>query len=400
MINWPPVTHRFAYSDILSWGCVSTKQVVCCPKCIRDTKASARILDLDSDIDRIGIEIECTGCGTVAMGCTLDLFNKMTGGVDGVTTTQTTIPFPATRTSRIREGPAGTMRKGDGVPVLGRGDPREAKKKKKKQKQMEKKAAGKQKKNVGRKRSRQQAQEIDDAGGYTKVGRVAFREEYGVDAVVTGDEKTCLPDALVSACAALGIGLADAYTILHDDRDPNIHEAKALLASHDVELQHCGHVMKTKGGPAVNTLQILHGVFLIHVRIHLRGAIDNHYIVFNATSRHLIDNDKNKKVLLLDDEDIRSSKDAQDVFQYFFPGADAVRIYSVHEVRRADGMPSIAELRQEPRNLRHELQEWDEHDAATAAQLEKERILVGAPTLAEMLATPGPLFPATFPILA
>ena len=118
---------------------------------------------------------------------------------------QRTLEWAATRNvaPRIRTGPKGPgnrngavhdsrapMRDSNEAPrSIGTRTPGITKKQRKKEKAKEKRAVAKKK---------------ETKDGFTRVGRQEYRADYGCDTVVTGAENTCLPDALVAACAAMG----------------------------------------------------------------------------------------------------------------------------------------------------------------------------------------------------
>ena len=174
--------------------------------------------------------------------------------------------------------------------------------------------------------------EITD--GFTRVGRQEYRELHGRDSVVTGADNTCLPDALTSACAALGYRLCDALSIMPTDgSDPSIAAADKLLHAHGFMLEYCGDIQRMVGGPELNVLRMMSGVYIIDVQIHTQDGIDDHCFCFDAARRALIDNSRWAKVLQADDSDLASSTSARMVFMDWFPGARAVRVRSAYALR-------------------------------------------------------------------
>ena len=184
-------------------------------------------------------------------------------------------------------------------------------------------------------RQKVQERERTAAGGFTKVGRLAFRFMHGNSALATGTCDTCLPDALMAGMAALGLTLPhnDAYSIIPSQGDAHVHAAQEVLSKYGCALAYCREAMTSAGGPELHVLRFSEGVYIIYLRVVCEdGSTDRHFVCLNATTGHVLDNDQHKRVLRIDDADRSSSSNARKLFKYFFMGAKEVHVRAAYQL--------------------------------------------------------------------
>eukprot|EP00908_Phaeocystis_cordata_P016495 Transcript_27755.p1 GENE.Transcript_27755~~Transcript_27755.p1 ORF type:complete len:381 (+),score=145.37 Transcript_27755:237-1379(+) len=173
-------------------------------------------------------------------------------------------------------------------------------------------------------------------GGYTNKGRMVFRDEGNV--LITGGERTCLPDALGQLLPAFGVDVSEEEVrrIMPADAEHNtlFTAADAFVAAHGLELARVTPLFNNvKGGPELALLNAV-GFFVVQLRV-TEGKDDKspdlHCIAYDGVQ--LIDNYKYSKVKVIDASDRASKEDARAPFDSLFPGL-TVRITNVYELRR------------------------------------------------------------------
>lgn len=177
-------------------------------------------------------------------------------------------------------------------------------------------------------------------GGYTDKGRIAFKSEGGV--LVTGHARTCLPDALFLLLHSLSLVTDDdkdnvQVAIMGDDlyKDALFTTAQTYVKSFGLSLPGVTAEFNTRGGLAYNLLNAKGRKFIVHLLVsfgpHDKDP-DDHCVAYDGIT--VRDNNKYKKVKVLDDGDRSSPDMARNVFDSLYPKM-MVRIKNVFELLRA-----------------------------------------------------------------
>ena len=172
----------------------------------------------------------------------------------------------------------------------------------------------------------------DEEGGYTDKGRLAFKAEGG--ALVTGGERTCVPDALCVLLRSCGVAvdIEEVRSIMPAVPDQNTRFAKAdeYVERFGLTLGRVTKRFHQKGGPAFHLLRAS-GHYVVQLRVATGrddAEPDLHCVAYDgATVR---DNHRRAKVKELDASD-RTEQSAGKVFDSLFPGLE-VRIKNVYEL--------------------------------------------------------------------
>ena len=73
---------------------------------------------------------------------------------------------------------------------------------------------------------------------------------------------------------------------------------------------------------------------MVDLKLHLRdrGEYDMHCVEFNADMGVIKDNNQESDVVVIDDTDRSSTKNASQVFKYLFPGAREIEVTDVYQL--------------------------------------------------------------------
>ena len=192
-----------------------------------------------------------------------------------------------------------------------------------------------------KKAAAEHAKEAED-GGYSMLPRGELRAQGGV--IATGDARTCLPDAMsVILCMLGGVALTPALakkTIawfakhVQSSRergaDPHVGDAEAFADERGFTLTHMPNV-----SPRI-LLNQRGGLFLARLAIHYSDEgvdkMDTHFVVYDATRGHIIDNLRGLGAIVIDDADRRDNRTAIAPFkEQLFPKASKVVLTSVRK---------------------------------------------------------------------
>jgi len=173
----------------------------------------------------------------------------------------------------------------------------------------------------------------DENGGYTDKGRLAFKAEGG--ALVTGGERTCVPDALCVLLHSRGVAvdIEEVRSIMPaavPDQNTRFAKADEYVERFGLTLGRVTKRFHEKGGPAFHLLRAS-GHYIVQLRVATGkddAEPDLHCVAYDgATVR---DNHRRAKVKELDASD-RTEQSACKVFDSLFPGLE-VRIKNVYEL--------------------------------------------------------------------
>lgn len=182
-------------------------------------------------------------------------------------------------------------------------------------------------------------------GGYSLLPRGKHYAEGGV--MTTGDERTCLPDAMtVILCMLFQIPQSSVQTISKKtiawfaDRvrsdpkrkegcDPNAFDAMAFGVANKFSLTYVPNT-----SPRV-LLNFATGLFLVRLLIHYvhegNNKIDTHFLVYDATNSKIIDNLRGKGAVVVDAPDRKDNWSAIRPFRKeLFPEAKKVIVDAVY----------------------------------------------------------------------
>ena len=203
-------------------------------------------------------------------------------------------------------------------------------------------AAKHQKANEAKKAAATEAAEEAD-GGYCVLPRGKHRAEGGV--IATGDERTCLPDAMsVIYCTLFSISLTPTLTKKTiawfservksdpkrtDDADPSQADAEEFAKAHDFTLTYVPKVSPRKL-PNFPTGLYLVRLFIHYVVANGRLKIDTHFVVYDAFNGKIIDNMRGMGAIKVDAGDRNDNRTAMRPFyEELFTEAKKIEIKDV-----------------------------------------------------------------------
>ena len=167
-------------------------------------------------------------------------------------------------------------------------------------------------------------------GGFTNKGRIAYRKENGPESLVTGNNRSCLPDATWNAAPDTlqlhGVTYEGLKACMPDEGD-------TTTASIDTHLRQFGLVLApvssqflaVKGGGEMALLQRGSGAFVVQLRITTDNSDkkpDLHFVSFDG--RFVKDNARTAKVKEIEPADRTTPAAARAVFNSLFPGLKVV----------------------------------------------------------------------------
>ena len=167
-------------------------------------------------------------------------------------------------------------------------------------------------------------------GGFTNKGRIAYRKENGPESLMTGNNRSCLPDATWNAAPDTlqlhGVTYEGLKACMPDEGD-------TTTASIDTHLRQFGLVLApvssqflaVKGGAELALLQRGSGAFVVQLRITTDNSDkkpDLHFVSFDG--RFVKDNARTAKVKEIEPADRTTPAAARAVFNSLFPGLKVV----------------------------------------------------------------------------
>ena len=167
-------------------------------------------------------------------------------------------------------------------------------------------------------------------GGFNNKGRIAYRKENGPESLMTGNNRSCLPDATWNAAPDTlqlhGVTYEGLKSCMPDEGDTS-------TASIDTHLRQFGLVLTpvssqflgVKGGAELALLQRGSGAFVVQLRITTDNSDkkpDLHFVSFDG--RFVKDNSRTAKVKEIEPADRATPPAARAVFNSLFPGLKVV----------------------------------------------------------------------------
>ena len=167
-------------------------------------------------------------------------------------------------------------------------------------------------------------------GGFNNKGRIAYRKENGPESLMTGNNRSCLPDATWNAAPDTlqlhGVTYEGLKSCMPDEGDTS-------TASIDTHLRQFGLVLTpvssqflgVKGGAELALLQRGSGAFVVQLRITTDNSDkkpDLHFVSFDG--RFVKDNSRTAKVKEIEPADRATPAAARAVFNSLFPGLKVV----------------------------------------------------------------------------
>ena len=182
---------------------------------------------------------------------------------------------------------------------------------------------------------------LSEDGGYTDKGRLVYRQEGGI--LVTGSERTCLPDALFHLLVSRSLmsGTSEERNDLLSIMPPAGSTHDTLFTTADayvrltfnLRLRRVTAVFNSqKGGPEVAILRSA-GFFIIQLRITYDKddkQPDLHCVAYDGVE--IKDNARTAKVKIIEDVDRASTEGARKVFNSLFRHGLLVRIKNIYEL--------------------------------------------------------------------
>ena len=167
-------------------------------------------------------------------------------------------------------------------------------------------------------------------GGYTDKGRIAYRQENGAGSLVTGNERSCLPDAVWNVAPDTlklhGVTYEGLKARMPDEGDTTTASIDTYLHEFGLALTPVsGEFLGVKGGAELALLQRTSGSFVAQLRITIDNSDDEpdlHFVAFNGQC--VKDNVRTAKVKEIDAGDRATPCAARAVFKSLFPGGKAM----------------------------------------------------------------------------
>jgi len=174
----------------------------------------------------------------------------------------------------------------------------------------------------------------EEDAGYVDRGRVEFRS--GDEVLVTGGERTCLPDVLYVLMRSLGVRveLDDVRSITPNaTKNTRFQLADEYVQRFGLRLERVTKQFMVKGGPALKLFNTK-GLYMVQLRVAYDKEDkepDLHCVAYDG--QYVKDNNRYSKVKEIEDLDRSSRESARAVFDSLFKGLQ-VRINNVYELKR------------------------------------------------------------------
>jgi hypothetical protein len=148
------------------------------------------------------------------------------------------------------------------------------------------------------------------------------------------EQRTCVQDALYQFLVAREVNVViDEVRAIHrtDENCPLLVAQQYVTNKFNLTLERVTSQFALKGGPALAILQRT-GLYLVQVSVFLEKkdpTPDNHWVFYSGSV--LIDNQKNSKVIVIEEKDRQDTKAERAVFQTIDPKMQ-VRIANVYQL--------------------------------------------------------------------
>jgi hypothetical protein len=167
-------------------------------------------------------------------------------------------------------------------------------------------------------------------GGYSDKGRIAYRQENGAGSLVTGNERSCLPDAVWNVAPDTlklhGATYEGLKACMPDEGDTTTASIDTYLHEFGLALTPVsGEFLGVKGGAELALLQRASGSFVAQLRVTIDNSDDQpdlHFVAFDGQC--VKDNVRTAKVKVIDAGDRATACAARAVFKSLFPGGKAM----------------------------------------------------------------------------
>jgi hypothetical protein len=174
-------------------------------------------------------------------------------------------------------------------------------------------------------------------GGFTNKGRVAYRQQNGAGSLVSGNERSCLPDATWNVAPALlklhGATYEGLKACMPGEGDTSVASVDTYLQQFGLALTPVSaEFLGVKGGAALALLQRTSGSFVVQLRVTTDNSDDEpdmHFVAFDGQC--VKDNARTAKVKEIDAGDRATPAAARAVFDSLFPGLK-VMVSAVYEL--------------------------------------------------------------------